>query len=82
MSSLVVCMVSPSEMKKPAEWRAERLIRFAIKGFLQEGREIPDRPDMGLLGLVTHPADAHLFDHPLAQWRGSFLRHENLLSDD
>ena len=33
---------------------------------LQKPGEILDDSDMSLLGFVAHPANAHVFDHPLA----------------
>ena len=61
---------------------AQVLRRGGVGGPLQECGEILDRPDVRLLRLLAHPADAHVLDHPLAQRRGPLLRHGNLLSDD
>jgi hypothetical protein len=47
----------------------------------EERRELLDRPNVGLLRLVAYPADAHVFEHPLAQRGYSLLCHGNLLSD-
>ena len=52
-----------------------------VRRSLQKPGEILDGSDMSLLGFVAHPADAHVFDHPLAQRGGPLLRHGNLLSD-
>ena len=61
---------------------AQVVRRCRVRGSPEEGGEILDRPNVGLLRLVAHSADAHVFDHPLAQRRGPLLRHGNLLSDE
>jgi hypothetical protein len=61
---------------------AQILRRGGVGRSPEERGEILDRPDVGLLRLLAHPADAHVFDHPLAQRRGPLLLHGNLLSDE
>ena len=48
----------------------------------QKPGETLDGPNMGLLSLVAHSTDTHVFDHARAQWGGPLLLHGNLLSDD
>jgi hypothetical protein len=42
---------------------------------------IADGADVGLLSSLAHAADAHVFDHPLAQRCRLLFLHRNLLSD-
>jgi len=48
---------------------------------LEKRGEILDRPDMRLLGLIAHPANAHVLQHPRTQRAHLFLFHGILLSD-
>ncbi|CTQ76621.1 hypothetical protein LAX5112_04655 [Roseibium alexandrii] len=62
---------------------AAQLFRSRRIGWTAKVRcKILDGPDMALLSLLAYATNVHVFDHSLAQWRGSLLRHENLLSDD
>ena len=54
---------------------AKVLARGRVRRTAEEGREVPDVPDVVLLHLLLEPARRHVVDHALAQRADGLVEH-------